>query len=141
MATERTCDGRCCACFPLSWEVAGPDGIASWHDPDGDPLTERQFIADMLVPLNLPEAISRWTELDLGPIPQWIEHSPQNLYTCRHWDTDTRLCTRYDERPWLCRAYPYQSNCQHEGCTYRQPISYWVGEALREGQEMKGYGQ
>ena len=27
--SDRTCDGRCCAVFPLSWAVAGPDGIAS----------------------------------------------------------------------------------------------------------------
>ena len=141
VSVERTCDGRCCAAFPLSWEVAGPDGIASWYDPDGDPLVERHFIADMLVPLNLPEAITRWTELELGPIPKWIEHSPQNLYTCRHWDTDTRLCTQYDNRPWLCRAYPYTQDCQHEGCTYRSPLSYWIGEATEAWKNLKGYGQ
>lgn len=24
--------------------------------------------------------------------------------SCVHWDPDTRLCTIYDERPWICRV-------------------------------------
>lgn len=134
--SEPTCDGRCCAVFPLSWEVAGPDGIAAWYDPGGDPLTERQFIADMLVPLNRHEAIERWTDLGLGALPRWIEYSPQPLYTCRHWDTETRLCTAYEQRPWMCRSYPYRGACQHEGCTYRMGITYLVGEAMRDWEEL-----
>jgi len=135
--SERTCDGRCCAVFPLSWEVAGPDGIASWYDPEGghdswDGKVERWFIADMLIPLNLAEAVERWASLGLGDIPRWIEYSPQPLYTCRHWDTETRLCGAYDQRPSLCRNYPYAAQpCSHEGCTYRKGIDFLI-EAARE---------
>ena len=140
VTVERTCDGRCCAVFPLSWEVAGPDGIASWYDPDGDPLHGRMFVADMLIPLNLHEATERWRSLRLGAIPRWIEYSPQPLYTCRHWDTETRLCGAYDQRPALCRDYPYGVECQHEGCTYRKDIAYLVAKATDEWIAMHEYG-
>ena len=39
VAIERTCDGRCCCVFPLSWSAEGEDGIATW-------LTERLGLLD-----------------------------------------------------------------------------------------------
>jgi Fe-S-cluster containining protein len=122
---ERTCDGRCCAVFPISWDVTG----ASWYDPEGDPLAERLFIADMLVPLNNHEAKERWIKLGLGDLPRWMEYSPQPLYTCRHWDIETRLCQAYEQRPALCRDYPYGGTCHHDSCNYRKDIAYLVAKA------------
>ena len=122
-----TCDGRCCAVFPLSWDVAGPDGIAAWYDPDGDPLVERQFISEMLVPLSQHEATARWLELGLGEMPSELIHSPQPLYTCSHWDTATWLCQTYDSRPALCRDYPYGRSCSF--CGWLNGVDYFVAEA------------
>jgi Fe-S-cluster containining protein len=91
----------------------------------------------MLIPLNHHEAAERWTSLGLGTIPRWIEYSSQALYTCRHWDTETRLCTQYENRPALCRNYPYRGSCNHEGCTYRMGIPYLIREAANDWAELE----
>lgn len=36
-------------------------------------------------------------------------------YTCLNWDKESKLCKIYDERPQMCRDYPYDSPCVHCG--------------------------
>lgn len=33
------------------------------------------------------------------------------LYTCRYWNSITKLCTAYDKRPMMCRDFPYGKQC------------------------------
>ena len=37
-------------------------------------------------------------------------------YTCKHLNTDTGLCTNYENRPSMCKAYPYGGACKYKGC-------------------------
>jgi len=37
-------------------------------------------------------------------------------YTCRYFDKTTRNCTVYDQRPAMCRDYPYNRPCLMKGC-------------------------
>lgn len=39
-----------------------------------------------------------------------------NLYTCKHFDKESRLCKNYDNRPDMCRSYG--RTCGYEGCTF-----------------------
>ena len=48
----------------------------------GEPELSDPFIRDMLI--------------DLG----------DGHYSCKHWDTETRLCRIYEQRPQMCRDYP-----------------------------------
>jgi Fe-S-cluster containining protein len=130
VAIERTCDGRCCAVFPLSRQprfLLEPPGSASY---------DAVFIADMLVPLTQYEAEKRYHDLGYGTLPEFT----QALYTCRHWDTETRLCTAYDQRPWLCRDYPYWGDCDRkaEGCNYRQGLDYFIRCAKDDWDRLGG---
>jgi len=43
-------------------------------------------------------------EGDIDEQPRSIEI---NVYRCKHFDTETRLCKDYVHRPWMCSAYPY----------------------------------
>lgn len=72
-------------------------------------------IAAMLVPLTRDEGRARHERFIGGP---WRhEHRPElHLYTCRHWDVDTRLCTIYERRPEMCRDFPYEAGCPHCDC-------------------------
>lgn len=107
-----SCDGRCCAVFmfPSSpselrarWEgVAEPARPQHRHDD--------LYIAEMLRPLTVEEAEARLEEFNIEPID-----TKKPLYTCRHWDGESRLCLAYDERPMMCQDYPYDKECQH-GC-------------------------
>lgn len=44
--------------------------------------------------------------------PELSEHADMlvpvapGLFTCKHWDGATRLCTIYERRPQMCRDYP-----------------------------------
>jgi Fe-S-cluster containining protein len=76
--------------------------------------SDNAYIADMLISLTQGEADERSDRLGYAR----IEPSPgQALFTCRHWDEETRLCGAYDTRPGMCSKYPYGSPCER-GCGY-----------------------
>lgn len=41
--------------------------------------------------------------------------SESAYYRCIYWDETTRLCGAYENRPEMCRSYPYGKACEH-GC-------------------------
>lgn len=111
------CKGSCCAVFTFLDPA----------DPRFDNTADADFIRDMLIPLDLVEAADRLAALDIEP-PYgdeahygWdgfsLTQPERRLATCRHWDTETRLCTAYDQRPAMCRFYPYGNECDY-GCGY-----------------------
>lgn len=103
------CTGACCAVFYLSEHR---DTREEWPTR----IKDGEFIADMVIPLTWPEARKRAerfgnTFTDAG------RRSAGHLYTCRHWDEETRLCKSYETRPGLCRNYPYGDPCSlGQGC-------------------------
>lgn len=108
------CSGACCAVF---WLPHTPDELRARTleaEPDGTQtvLVDAAQIADMVIPLTPAEATARAERFEF-PAPTRAEA----LYTCRHWDEDTRLCTIYADRPGMCRGYPYGKACDH-GCGF-----------------------
>jgi Fe-S-cluster containining protein len=108
------CSGKCCAVFNFP---TPPEVLATRGGPDD------AFLADMLVALTPDEAEARVREFEVTPpegfdLRTWVEAAP--AYTCRHWDEETRLCGVYEQRPTMCREYPYAGGCQHDcACDYR----------------------
>lgn len=111
-----TCPGRCCAVFytplkPIEWMQRATES----KNP------EAGYIFDMLIPLTYDEAAARWQRLFGGEMPDTVA-TPDvpggHLYTCRHWDEETRLCGAYETRPAMCSGYPYGHTCFH-GCEYK----------------------
>lgn len=47
--------------------------------------------------------------------PTGEQSSKGHHYTCKHWDQTTRLCTIYENRPFMCSDYPYGQACEHCG--------------------------
>ena len=114
--TKRTCDGRCCAAFylPVTHEEMTRKRMRRF--------TDGEYIAAMVLPLTADAAAER--------LRQNFPDTPEvrnNLYTCRFWDHRTRLCVAYDERPAMCRDYPYGKPCDH-GCDYQVPHSKKVAK-------------
>ncbi len=126
--TERTCPGGCCAVFGLRSDLDEVRREAS-QTVDGATL------ADMLVPLTREEGRARH-ERFIGGV--WRhEHLPDiHLFTCRHWDSDTRLCTIYERRPQMCRDFPYEGECPN--CDYRAPAD--VGDDWRAYRVRRDHG-
>lgn len=110
----RTCPGHCCVAFYLPV----PHGRA---EEIRDELRDGEVIADMVVPLSLAEANERLERF--GADREYGPESEGHVYTCRHFDDETRLCTIYEQRPEMCRDYPYghDGGCEYE-CGYCAPV-------------------
>lgn len=115
MKTEMKCNGSCCERFFLPakmneiwkhYEDFILTGVMKWEDLDK--------IAPMVIPLD-DEGLEGESEKGY-----W--------YTCKHWDQETRLCKIYEQRPQMCRNYPYSSPCTHCG---------WENEEFLEEQKNK----
>ena len=41
-------------------------------------------------------------------------------YSCKHWNRETRNCMDYENRPSMCRRFPYGTPCPYiaKGCTW-----------------------
>ena len=111
MTTERTCNGDCCVAFVMARtpeELADPKTRA--EITDGDTLHE------MLIPLSRQKATARAKKFGVGT-DMW-KGSKHQVYMCRFWDEETRLCGIYERRPQMCRDYPYDHACTQEDCCY-----------------------
>jgi Fe-S-cluster containining protein len=109
-SSEVTCPGKCCAVFALPYPR---DQLRERFDAT---QRDREFIADMVIPLTSQQAVERAKRFQLAPLDAQAPGS--HFFTCRHWDETSRLCTAYAERPAMCRDYPYDGDCHH-GCSYR----------------------
>ena len=83
----------------------------------GPRARDTEFILDMLVPLTRPQALARSRRLGYPDPPRY---GPKyQLFTCRHWNEETRLCGAYEDRPDMCRDYPYSGRDCERGCSYK----------------------
>lgn len=119
-----SCDGRCCAVFPLGGGLTYDELERRYHR-----INDGATIFDMVRPLTPDQARERALKyLDAEPAP---DHKP--LYRCVRWDETTRRCTRYAERPAMCSDYPYDGRCDH-GCGHVEPAIVrlrWLGIKLK----------
>jgi Fe-S-cluster containining protein len=97
--------------------LLGRDYLQDRADGGGDAA----FIGNMIFPLTLDEAKTRWVAY-VGDPPEWFDDHHE-LYGCRHWDGSSRKCTAYEQRPVMCRAYPYLGTCEY--CGYQEPNAWW----------------
>lgn len=119
-SSKELCDGACCAAFYMPRKHM--EVLANFPS-----VMEGDYIADMVIPLSTEEVTER--RLRFG-ITEKHNISEGHGYTCRHWDEETTLCTAYEERPKMCRDYPYDKACEH--CKCHSPIDVW-----KEWRDMK----
>ena len=108
------CTGMCCAAFPISGGIDRIDCLTE----DGPQLL------DMLMAITHQEAAER-----LQRVGSPLRPSQDSTYfTCRHFDLESRRCMDYDNRPAMCRNYPYGDPCEH-GCDCKdaRPL-VWEGD-------------
>ncbi len=94
---EKRCSGHCCKDFPL------PVSIDDLKDPNRT-IEDSEKIADMLILLRESE---------------YADGRKQYRYTCKHL-TSGGDCTIHNEKPKMCRDYPYGKPCEHKDCTADQ---------------------
>ena len=110
------CTGHCCECFTIKGHIDGYEGdywqhsyVKDWQDYGTEYLddSETALIMDMLIPIVDPT-----NEID--------------SFTCKNFNTDTRNCDIYTQRPTMCRKYPDSTDngeCQYEECTLKKQVA------------------
>lgn len=83
------------------------------------------FLADMLIGLTSEEAQERVERFEVTlpegyTAAEWGDAG--SIYTCRHWNEQTRLCGAYGDRPKMCADYPYGRQCQHDCACSEQGV-------------------
>lgn len=102
------CQGNCCAVFYF------PSTLTALNEGRREIIRDGEYIADMLIELTNGEAVLRAESFGFEA-PGISEASEGHFFTCRHWDEETKLCGDYENRPAMCREYPYSKQCAH-GC-------------------------
>lgn len=93
-AAPNGCVGDCCVAFTLPKEPTDP------------------IVIDMVIPITQMEAIARHQRMgNRKVIDKSQSLDTSKWYKCRHWDEETRLCGIYEDRPKMCRDYPYDKGC------------------------------
>src|SRR5277367_6448995 len=113
-----SCTGKCCSRFymPIKGEA-----LAKIPMINGT-VEEANFIKDMVI------------FIEDYPIVDGVE-DPGAYYTCRHWDTQTRLCKAYEQRPSMCKDFPYGDQCPHESnCTELGKVDFWKDKRKKLNQ-------
>jgi Fe-S-cluster containining protein len=126
-----SCSGDCCVAFPLS---CSKDWLGSTRAQDGD------LLAFMLREITVQEAADRRARFG---VDKPVRDTGQQWFRCIYWDEETRLCGAYENRPAMCRDYPYPPTprtcdklgrpqegagvCEH-GCDCQGAPLLWEGD-------------
>lgn len=117
LPTLTGCTGSCCAAFPIKRSGAGRyaelTSPLAWLWVNQDAEDGLDLLA-MLVPISYEEACERWDRLT-GAEGRRPDEPAEHYFRCVHWDETTRLCTNYENRPGMCRWFPYGRQCEY-GC-------------------------
>jgi hypothetical protein len=131
-----SCTGHCCRAFSLGMSPVelGQKVIASRKADDEDAAAmvlcpeHVEWISTALVYLgehnSSPSGFPNLTlpPREAGEGPPEADEKPYHWYTCRHFVDDR--CAIYEERPPVCRDYPYRGNeCHNRGCTRRTTMA------------------
>lgn len=126
--TDR-CTGHCCQMFTIPYS---PDELWSTYRrwlTGGEPITmngnDPQPIAQdihLIAPMVVHQGY-----LEVALMPSINPGDDQLLgkdlgrahyYSCKHFDAKQKICTIYEQRPAMCRAYPNGKLCNYKGCTW-----------------------
>jgi Fe-S-cluster containining protein len=116
------CSGACCAAFPLSSPLA--DLVSGLRI-----VEDGEQIAAMCRVIEIGEAEARLAAAGSG-----CTVDPERQYhACKHWDPATKLCGIYEQRPDMCRRFPYGGTCQHCGWSGGVSADQLSGDRLADG--------
>lgn len=79
-------------------------------------IEEAAQMSAMLEPITVEEANARQLDLVRGGLTLFTPEDEGHLFKCHNWDEETRMCGIYEDRPPMCRTFPYGEPCRY-GCT------------------------
>ena len=102
------CSGHCCREIRLGWSP-GQIELGAAAERKGDTY--------YIFHNNAYTTIGDSVKLHEMLIPVRLEDDGRWLYHCRHLQPNGD-CADYENRPWMCRAFPYGRPCPYEGCSW-----------------------
>lgn len=128
------CSGKCCEKFTFQYSIEQLEKFIAEPTTHNFPLEELQKIRDMLIPLGettiCPKTEKDFTELhkEIGWTTDRITQEnfkhyivkdgviSSLIFTCKHFDTEKRICGNYENRPDMCKRYTCDQEVKYKGC-------------------------
>ena len=89
---EDRCTGQCCEAFITT----GPDKLKFMLHGEMDETMRKELIV----------------------VSEMLVHIESAWYTCKYFNDKTRNCDNYENRPKMCRDYPYGKSCKIFDCSW-----------------------
>ncbi len=123
------CNGGCCECFTLPFTIEQLTELKKRNNLSNKDKEDLPKVLEMLIPLGQtdtdPQTKIKFNNQNVKPEAiekNWVRRADgtivANIYTCKHFDTEKRICNNYENRPHMCKRFG--STCQYEGCCYRE---------------------
>lgn len=105
------CTGHCCKAFTLPYDPKElREKTLAGKFSDGD-----EKVADMVIYLGFAELPPN------GPAHHNTHGLPDHWYTCKNL-TPEGNCAIYEDRPRLCRDFPYKAPCPYPACEWHPEL-------------------
>ncbi len=89
-------------------------------------------IAPMLIPVRAESCKTYETITNFTSGKKVHTYNQQYFYTCKNYDVTKHKCLSYENRPDMCKNYPYSSSCHYRDCTFKY-IHIPTKETVRRG--------
>ncbi len=107
------CTGHCCKNFTLP----GPPAMLEAGSRAHTNRSRRAYWIDESGRRHLQTWIVDGVMINNMAIYLGVDEDGKHRYNCVHLQASGD-CGVYDERPWMCREYPYGRGCDYEKCTW-----------------------
>lgn len=123
------CNGCGCCCSPVVLSGSQRDYAEQFPGTIGAPETaNRDWVLNDLTPIPTREGMQRARYLDHAITPLPGGQLVLSFFECRHFDALNRVCMNYENRPPICRGFPWFDNAPNEmqglplECEFRRDI-------------------
>lgn len=100
------CNGCGCCCDPVVLSASQRDYAGQFPGlPGGPERANRDWV--LLTPIPTRDGMRRARYLDSAIQPLGNAQIVLFFFECRHFDTENRVCTNYENRPPVCRGFPW----------------------------------
>lgn len=120
MTLSKDRKGKCCRkfCLPLSIGQLKKD-YETWHKGDKEYVWSGKTFGitqdiDLIYPMVTPLGDGKIQHID--PARNCKSSKGIYHYTCKHLDKKSSRCSIYENRPRMCKLYPYGVECAYKNC-------------------------
>jgi Fe-S-cluster containining protein len=137
------CSGDCCRSFHLKGysrselqhrafkQLDNAEELAAM--PDVRDETKQKAMAEAIEVAKVAAMIRPFVGESPSHAGVW-RHEKDHFFTCVHFDGTN--CTNYEERPNICRDYPYGNACEQPTCTWKEGATITAMEKRARGEDI-----